>query len=711
MTVRGLDVAPRSLFMLLLALGFVLVGCTGGSDEGDESRNSTSVAAEDQSDGSEVGDQSGAVGRLGFDAEVYEIPPPAGLFDGDESFPDAVSMIDAGVEAGVWTEADGVRAVISIVVGELPPEAVPAFDELPHSSHREILERAKLLLEDPTVDDAVRADLARLTDFFFSDTYADTQLASEESSTEFDSNGEQRVVLAGARGFVEQTGACSSGASQVAELQVFGATDTSVCYQVVLNAAGDAIWVPILPDAVDFSDDIFAVIEQARAGYVDLAGSELPKVQLFISTRPSPPDTGDPQGGAFDAHVISSFSTSCRVAVFATDTFFASGQEARFVIAHELFHCIQATWQGAISDKFTEEGGADYFAYRLLGECVATQVALGQALDTKTANGSLLDVDYEGWFYWAFLDEQGYLSPQAIAQLHQAVSEGTPVSEGVSAAVSDLPSVMNEFYVRLVGPGLACDFQGSEVTDTKTVKQKGPIELTASLWQGTRYKLDYKKKRLFEQENKGPGRIGMAKFDSRSDEGDWVVTTPEVRTRCAEDEPWIVVVTALDAASSSSNVVEVTEVSDGVCDACLIGQWDLDMGAVGAVFDKNIPGQSVDVSGSWIFEFGAAAPGASTAIFTEERNFQMAAGPLVVEQSGTGSGQYTADENTFVVSGYSSTVVASAAGFTSVPFELLGGDGGAAYECEGDSLAYSVGTDAWFASRIPSTPKGEPYFG
>ncbi|MFV1990888.1 MAG: hypothetical protein ACC652_09140, partial [Acidimicrobiales bacterium] len=170
MTASGLVASPRPIMVLLVAVAFVLASCSGdGNADSDESSSSTPAAAGDAAPLQSGDDQAAEAVRLGFGAAVYEIPEPADIAEGDPPFADAVSMIDAGVEAGVWTEADGVRAVISIVLGELPPEAVPAFDELPHSSHRGIFDRARLLLEDPTIDDAVRADLARLTSFFFSD--------------------------------------------------------------------------------------------------------------------------------------------------------------------------------------------------------------------------------------------------------------------------------------------------------------------------------------------------------------------------------------------------------------------------------------------------------------------------------------------------------------------------------------------------------------
>ncbi len=262
--------------------------------------------------------------------------------------------------------------------------------------------------------------------------------------------------------------------------------------------------------------------------------------------------------------------------IFGAPESFDFDLDLQHVFAHELFHCIQGTWDGPSElDKFVGEGGAEYFAYLLIGTCEPIE-GWGPELDGHTTNQSLLTSKYAGWFFWAFLDDHTSLDPAGIASLHRSIKGGASVPDAIRSSVGDLPKVLNEFYVRLMGPCLACGFQGQQTTGTQPVEDEGPVELPADLWIGKRYELDYKTRRLFEQSDPGGGPMGMAKKDSRESEDSWVVATKEVRTRCAGNEPWIVVVTS-STNGGETREVEVDRVSHGACDGCLVGQWSVDV--------------------------------------------------------------------------------------------------------------------------------------
>jgi len=192
-----------------------------------------------------------------------------------------------------------------------------------------------------------------------------------------------------------------------------------------------------------------------------------------------------------------------------------------------------------------------------------------------------------------------------------------------------------------------------------------------------------------------------------------VTTEPEIRTKCTEDESWIVVVTALNGTSTTPNVLEVTDVSEGVCDACLIGQWDLDLESIRAFFQAFSPDQSFDIAGSWTFGFGPSE-GGSTASFVEQRALQLYAPEISTSVSvdliGDGSGTYTADETSLTIGSYINSAAASVGGFTSGPSVFSDDGGSTSYICEDDSLAFSVGMNDFTATRIPETPEGDPYF-
>ncbi len=703
---RDASVSLRLLPLVGVAvLALLAAGCSGGdSSDGDSSETSNASVAEESSPQSNDGDLAISEDVLGFETAIYEVPPPA-VEDSEEPLPpfaDSMELIDAGVESGVWTEAEGVRAIVSILLGELSPDAVPDFDQLPAKGHAAVMLRAEEILADPTVDEAVRADLARLTNFFFADDpYGPSDAAGETSAP-----GEPTIVLAGTRGVPRAGPNCG-----VSEVVIYGAENTRLCYQEVTRGQ-DTVLVPVEDGVIDEAEAVLDIVDRAREGYFDYTLSTLPPVTVLLSPRLSPAEPGFAKGDVL-AHVQSASSSRCRVAIFSNSASVSEDPELRNTVAHELFHCVQGIWDGGSSDDFIVEAGASYFAYRLLSECVSGLTSWGPTLDQNTTAGPLLDQSYSGWYFWAFLDEQGYVSPQSIGALHRAVYSGTDVEEGLRGFLSDLPQVVNKFYARLMGPGLACGFQGNRVSDTMTVDRDGPIELNASLWIGTRYKLNYAEKRFFEQKSDGVAPIGMVEYAKRSDEASWVTTEPEIRTECTQQETWIVVVGTLISNSSEPRNLEVTKVSEGVCDACLIGEWSINLDTMEPFFESLSAGLKVELTGEWAFKFGRSDGGA-TAPFSDERDivltFAEDRGSIAAKLQGKGGGPYMADGTALQVLSYTDSVTVTI-GSVSGLFSDSDDGGGVAYLCDEDVFTFTfAGIFDVTADRVPESPQGDAYF-
>jgi hypothetical protein len=703
---RSCALVPPRLLVIGAAIAFVVAGCSGGGDSDTESSQpSNPPVGEESSPQLSAGGLIIASEPLGFETAVYEVPEPPAE-DPDVPLPpftDSLDLIDAGVESGVWTEAEGVRAIMSILLGELPPEAVPEFDQLLAKGHAAVLTRAQEILADPAVDEAVRADLARLTNFFLSDSPYGPPGADGEASAP----GEPAIVLASTRGVPRQSVNCG-----VSEVVLYGAQSSGLCYKEVTRGE-DTILVPIEEGFDDVSDMVFGTIDRARDGYLDFTGFELQPVTVLLSPRESPADAEYAQGDVLGA-VRSAGSSNCRLAIYVDSEVTPGDPEFRNTVAHELFHCIQGIWGGGSSDDFVVEGGASYFSYRLLNECVGGLTGWGPTLDQKTTNGSLLDLEYAGWYFWAFLDEQGYMTVQEIATLHRATYAGTDVEEGLGASVDDLPAAVNKFYARLMGPGLSCGMQGNSVTSTLTVDSEGPIALDASLWVGTRYKLDYAEKSFFEQKSEGPDPIAMAEFSKRSDESSWVITEPEIRTECSTTETWIVVIGAQsDSSSTPPTTLEVTKVSEGVCDACLIGEWAINLDTMEPFFESLSAGIKIELTGDWTFNFGRS-DGGPTAPFSDERDIALTftedRGSIAAKLEGKGGGPYTADGTSLQVLSYADTVTVSI-GAVSGLFSDSDDGGGVAYLCDEDVFTFTFAAiyDVT-ADRVPESPQGDPYF-
>ena len=737
---------PRCRLLAAVAAATLVVGaCSGGSDDASSTRAPVDepVVAEDISPGDDAAgdtatteppenetvdaetsgqaDDSGAPEPLGFVVDQFDVEAEAAVVEDvaarSTATPGVETLIDDGVESGAWTEIEGVRAIVSVLMGEADPALVPALDDLPHPSIGHVIERAERLLEDPDVDEEQRADLARLTAYFFDEPVVDD---AADSAVPGSTQGFRRVGITRA---LRQGSNCSAGrdASQMQE-SWFGALDTSttaagpVTYCVIQE--GDArVYFPLV---YDFGDDenlgraaaerTFEIIELARNGYPNLAGSELPPVDVLITPRVNP------ESRAL-AHMASSSGSRCRVAVFMSMEFFDQGLAFDEIIAHELFHCVQREWSGSMSTMghFVQEGGASYFAGALLRDqspCLPINGSNAPNIDAWTANNSLLEISYPGWLFWDYLEQQQGIAPVQIAEMHKRAKNGQDIGQVLEELVPDLGAVLNEFYVRLMGPGLACDTRGGEYTSTITVEESGPLKLSNTAWVGTRYFVVYPKGTFTAQQRGDGGPIGMAEHAKRSDASAWKTVLPEVRSRCNEPEQVAVVVAdhTPGQASSPDRVVEIDRREKTNCDACPVGTWQTTEESLEAFFEEfNASGVEIDVDGGWRFTFEGTQDGTGTPISENgdvTYNFTSQGFTLPTRVQSSGSGQWTGDESNMGVLGYTSTGTASLLGVSSSSTDTSSVS--VTYTCEEDDMAITVQGRTIELLRQDSE-QGDPY--
>ncbi|HQZ34024.1 MAG TPA: hypothetical protein PK020_06345 [Ilumatobacteraceae bacterium] len=188
----------------------------------------------------------------------------------------------------------------------------------------------------------------------------------------------------------------------------------------------------------------------------------------------------------------------------------------------------------------------------------------------------------------------------------------------------------------------------------------------------------------------------------------------EVVTTCADDSTWIAVVTGPDLqVTNLPHMLEIDAAKKGGCDPCVIGNWTLDLVSINEFVASQSQGANVDVRGSWTTEFLPGPPDGALDM-VDRRNLQFfmpdLSATMSVDVAGTGTGPYTADGNTVVVSGYTNQGAVSTGGLGS-PFNESNGGGGRSYVCEGDLLVFDFpGGIQMPAVRTPPTPKGNRYF-
>ncbi|MEM9517324.1 MAG: hypothetical protein AAGA42_20925, partial [Actinomycetota bacterium] len=614
-----------------------------------------------------------------------------------------------------------VRAVVSVMVGERPPDLIDGFDQLAHPSMH-VLEDAERLLEDDSVDPVQRADLERLTRFFFDpegfEAATDPVAADEEPAvTEPDGLVRPQGLARGARQV-----RCPGDVVQIDEWVIFEATRTNldyckeqrgddiVYYPVQFDRSADGESEPDATTGAQVAQVMFELIDEARTVYRDRAGSELQPIFFLISPRP------DPSGNALGHVVGRSSERRCTGAILLSDDMFIRGPELEFTMAHELFHCIQATWPGGTLTEFVSEGGADYFAGLVVpeGKCSSGQVSEGRKIDSLTANGSLLDAKYDGWVFWDYLEAFRDMPSQQISQMHQAVKSGTSIDDAMQGFVPDLRRSINEFYVRLMGPGLACDIRGSAFTADETIEDVGEVTFADAPWRGTRYKVTYPEMRYFAQEAGDGDPIGMADIDEARSEAGWVVVAPEIRSKCDEEAEWAVVLARPPSGSGAADdrKLQVTDRQDTDCDPCPVGDWSFDLASMAQFFESFDQGSGADVaiSGTWTVAVVGSRDGSPTEISDAQDvvlTFTIDGNSLPIAVTGRGSGSWTGDETTLGLPSYQSSGQASFFDRTTSVTET--GAAALGYTCDDGVMTFAAnGTEVTLTREAD---EGERYFG
>jgi hypothetical protein len=164
--------------------------------------------------------------------------------------------------------------------------------------------------------------------------------------------------------------------------------------------------------------------------------------------------------------------------------------------------------------------------------------------------------------------------------------------------------------------------------------------------------------------------------------------------------------------SQPERKLSIDERQDAECDPCPIGEWAIGLETMATFFESFGQGVSVQISGTWTFDFDGAADGGST--LADEKHIVLtfpglAGAETALSLDGSGMGNWKGDETVLVLSDYSSQGDANFFGVTA-----SGADGGAAaaleygYDEDGVLTITSNGATI-MASRIDPSD-GDPYF-
>lgn len=162
-----------------------------------------------------------------------------------------------------------------------------------------------------------------------------------------------------------------------------------------------------MPRSADF---IARVRETARrvGTAMELMGDvDIDNVTLFFTNYESP--LSEPQEpldkGPYDAAAARG-DAECPISIYKRDTDGMSEREFVFIIAHELFHCIQyKTWGAMPRDRWLVEGSAEYFANLAMPYVHASDGYVSE-FDDRIAGLALYDMSYPAVVFFSWLGQE-----------------------------------------------------------------------------------------------------------------------------------------------------------------------------------------------------------------------------------------------------------------------------------------------------------------
>jgi len=688
--------------MLLLA-ALVPAACSGGDDATPENTEPTSGAATvpdepETSSGSVPSDSSVGTDPVEFEQPRIPVPPPDLVstidLDGEEaeaiSLPvDLLAAVQRGVEAGSFSQAEGIARALDGVSGRTEPTDGLGLDDVIEAGLTGLTRQAADLIRsgELSVDDTdlLQASLA---------VYSPSQELLDRISEPAPGSGisgfaNASFVAASASGPIDIVGldcidVLANGISDDEDLDTGGA-----CFYFVEAAIeGNQLRV-YYPTAWEDDDDRRALVETALDGlatsvvvYGGLA--TVGDINAVFSLTDS--GTALAQQSYFDD------GAPCPITLFPA----ASGRPTesfRQTVAHETFHCVQ-DWSYETEPYDTHqwwlEGSAEYFS-NVVYPAANDEHIWTSTFDVNSLSHDPTGMSYENTvFFQYFANVEGV---SAVIDLLETVSSAGATLDSL-ASVDRMDEIWQDFVTAFVAdavfdPGGGTVGAAVSGSDAFRIDREQTIDYEALPMRATRYWTDYSKGMHFEQNTNDATLYAVADRREFHDIDAWTKMPVDVRPTCEEWIAYIVVVTTVDEPRTLAT--EVTNAEDAVCDPCLLGTWGLQLQTfadyiVTLISSEGaaIPNLELRIDGSYEFEF--TADGA----LRTDRNLRVK--PIVAGLgapettiTGTENGSYDSDGGRLTVSGLQGDSTADVGGVSASVFN--GPDGATtSYTCESSVL-------------------------
>jgi hypothetical protein len=359
----------------------------------------------------------------------------------------------------------------------------------------------------------------------------------------------------------------------------------------------------------------------AAQTYKTIGGNTVPGTDLVYGVMPS-----------ITAAAMASLSADGKCHIYAYPKIGALSEAwFRQVIAHESFHCYQASFMkkaySAPHDlkKWWSEGSAEYFS-NLVYPLANEEYSHIPSLDSLSNTTAIFDMSYQNAFFFLFMAGKTG-GPAGVLN----ILEGFPASgarddyaAALAKKIPDFQVFFQEFGHAYLDATLQDTGGGAVPFNPKTgnlvtVQGSGSLPLAANPFMLTRYALNYSNGVINQTINSTGKGLGDARL--RSTPGAWEALPAEVIAKCAEQDYIYLVTTVTPGAPYISTINFTTDPKDTECDKCLFGKWNLDSASFSNYMTAALPSTLKGVVGSANL----------TLTFTKDGSMDVNYDPLEVE--------------------------------------------------------------------------------
>jgi len=567
----------KKLFLFIFSLVALGIACSTFSGS-NAVNNSNSVPSNQNTAPTPTTTQSTSDSSVSSEEDQQQELPPLSL----------VEILNQGIDAGTWTQGEGLVQIMKYIVGDISAEDIPDISEVVEQEGTGIVRISSEYIDSPDADPEIAAELEHLLRIVFPPQEVLDIISQPTSSISKDKLASTELMPPTQSSWgcedLAQAGYDIDQLPNADEVEDDALTQffSGECYTYKEQMVDNLNFRVYFPKTWDLVDERRARVDISMQALIESAArykqfQNLTVKDIYLTFAIAPFGTTKGFTNYFDTE-----NEACPIAMMPLsddypEDYFKQG------IAHEVFHCV-SMWTFPNVTPYEQhtwwmEGASEYFSNLVYPNANLEFRALGH-FDSNSIEKSILQMSYDNFVFFQFMGNQ-YTAESLVDIIHDISAAGTLSSQQtVLSNVPDIETNFNLFVVEFLSTGVP-DSGGGFITveeaaksGTKTISEKGEQEFSTEPFVATRYKVEYEKEKRFLQtgnETDG-GSFSAAEYSWHKNLYSWSDLPPEVRSYCKEELPYYFVVTTTKSGNYEYKA-DVTLAEKAVCDPCLLGVW------------------------------------------------------------------------------------------------------------------------------------------